>query len=319
MSGISREALEERLRLLIREHPRDTGPQLLWHLERQGFRLDPSQDAAHVRSLARKIKGPLPDPAAGLNGAFDHLVKMKAATTGRPDLVSMTMSMGGGPKWPSGSMRGRKQKSTDGIADWPDYFLDEFADVHGKNLEWFAEEKKKAVPSSKGKSQRERNERRKAKQRASASTEVGGQASAEPAAPEPTHNDELYIWLIDAYRMRCHDDLQWRGGIRRGIYEQMTRVENRLHPLDETGVVSKKTLSDLEHLDVNGVQFVVEREADAATAFPTPLSVAQDFFLYCKLVEQREKYPPEFDFERFRWPGSCSQSDSKRRQVQVRR
>ncbi|CAE7779849.1 unnamed protein product [Symbiodinium sp. CCMP2592] len=285
MSGVSRGALEDHLRSLIGEHPRDTGPQLLWRLERQGFPLDPFQDAAHVRAIARKIKGPLPDPAAGLNGAFDQLVKMKAAPAGRPDLVSMTMSMGGGPKGPSGSIRGRKQRSTDGIADWPDYFLDEFADVHGKNLEWFSEEKK-ALPSSKGKSQRERNERRKAKQRASASSEVGGRESTEPPAREPTHNDELYIWLIDAYRMRCHDDLQWRGGIRRGIYEQMTRV------------VSKKALSDLEHMAVNGVQFVVERETDAVTAFPTALSVAQDSFVYCKLVEQREKYPPVFDFER---------------------
>ena len=168
------------------------------------------------------------------------------------------------------------------IADWPEFFMDELADVRGKNLDWFAAAKnaENAAPrSTKAKSQRERNERRKAKQRASASSEeISGRESKPAAVVEPTHIDELYIWLIDAYRMRCHDDLQWRGGIRRGVYEQMVRVERRLCRLDEGGVLSKETLSDLERITVNGVRFVVERDSGATpTAFPTSLSVAQDF------------------------------------------
>ena len=61
----------------------------------------------------------------------------------------------------------------------------------------------------------------------------------------------------------------------------------------------RETFSDLQRITVDGLDFIVERESDGPPkAFPTPLSVAQDFFLFCKLVEQREKYPPEFDFAR---------------------
>ena len=108
--------------------------------------------------------------------------------------------------------------------------------------------------------------------------------------------DELYIWLIDAYRMRCHDDLQWRGGVRRGIYEIGVRVERRLRPLAAGGRLDREEICDLE-TDDRGRRTNLERPGCCA-AYPTRLSMAKDFFLFCKLVERIERYPPYFDFAR---------------------
>ena len=109
LSSISRETLEEHLKPLIRKHPNDTGPQLLWRLQREGILLDPLHDAARVRTLARELKGPLAESAVGLEGAIGKLLQMQSMSAEQPDWVSMMMSLGGGPKGPGGSsIRGRQ-------------------------------------------------------------------------------------------------------------------------------------------------------------------------------------------------------------------
>ncbi len=110
--------------------------------------------------------------------------------------------------------------------------------------------------------------------------------------------DELYIWLVDCYRMRCHDDLQWRGGIYRGIYETArieTRVKNvlltRPPPRDENATMGNYLLTlAFEKIHWPGTT------TGKAGCGPTSLSVCKDFFLFLHLVKLRNLYPPEFSF-----------------------
>jgi len=158
--------------------------------------------------------------------------------------------------------------------------MDPDADWYGETVEFTGGEKKNQNKQSKAAKKEQRKQNKKDAKKGIVSTAKNNNGNAYLVDEHTAvHCDELYIWLIDSYRMRCHDDLQWRGGVRRSIYESM-RVERRLRPLNENGKLEKIKLG------WNG-----EKSADDRP-FPSSLSVAKDFFLFLKLVELREKFPP---------------------------
>uniref|UniRef100_A0A7S4T691 MYND-type domain-containing protein n=1 Tax=Alexandrium monilatum TaxID=311494 RepID=A0A7S4T691_9DINO len=309
-----RQEISGALRPLVAAYPDLTGPQYLHLLKSTGVfpELHAVRDAHKVRQAARAIKGPLVERQ--LDGALGRTQQMLKDVRDKPNWTGVTMSTGGGPR----GVARRQSKCVDAIADWPDFFLQEGADVYGETLAWTDPPDSSPSPSgsakpaagvklSKKAAQRQRREERAREagetpavgescDGAAAASADNDPRAAAPAAAGPRHLDELYIWLIDAYRMRCHDDLQWRGGIRRGIYERGVRVERRLRPLSASGRLEREEICDLEEDDWGRRTNLEQPGCNAA--HPTRLSVAKDFFIFCKLVEWRERYPPHFDFAR---------------------
>lgn len=317
MAGTDDARLEDALKPLINSNRDLTPLQYLWQLKSKGdfLEIDEVRDASIVQKIVRKIKGPKTShrPAGGAWSTMQQMDWKSRRSDGGKDYVGICTNMAGGNNMLAGRISGRLgDEHLEDPRDWPGFFLDPNADIHGKNLNWIAGsrddgETTVAADSRDGstscarsattrltqKQRRRRSKHTVPNNNAQSPREDANGANAEgknnhgPEHDTPNNQqrlfDELYIWLVDCYRMRCHDDVQWRGGLCRGIYEMDTRVERRLERSTDSGSPRPQ---------------LMRRVLQGKAANPTNRSVLKDFLLFAKLVAVEELYPPCFDFKR---------------------